>query len=218
MGSRKERSARISQRKRRILDVIGQDGPPGVMLYNELRAKVRALERNAGSTSKVWNFNRSFNRTILEFGAPLQHFTLRGYTDTGLVAGIAAREGIWQLIERGYLSRLPAPEECSVVLGVESFSVLGALTKGTRALLYYQGLVGIELVSSREKVTAEELREISTVPWELYHVDDDQRLVHIPSDAPISKLKSLPETALWGNGVEQYLKRRNSDFLFGWAR
>ena len=211
-------SERISQRKRRILEVMGQDNPPGVMLYNELRAKVRALERNAGSGSTPWNFNRSFNRTILKFGAPLRYFTLRGHTDTGLTAGIAARYGIWQLTERGYISRLPTPEECSVVLELESFSVLCALANGTRALLYYQGLVGIELVSSRDKVTAEELRGISMVPWELYRVDDDQRLIHIPPDAPISKLRSLPETALWTNGAEQCLKRRNGDFLFGWAR
>ena len=143
------RRARMSARKRRILDLLASSEPPGVILQNELRHRVLRAERDSGSAISLFNFNRSFNRTILEYSAShLSRFTLDVKDSAELTGGIAARFGIWQLVEKGYVSALPDARACAVVVGDKSFSVLGTLVDRTRALLYSGEIEQINFVSS----------------------------------------------------------------------
>ena len=194
-----------------MLEVMAQAGSERVILYNELRYKVFALERQRGSEIAPQHFIRSFQRTILRFGAPMRHFTL--HAEEGLTAGVAARHGIWQLIERGYLSSLPTLEECSVVVGLSSVSILSTLVGGTRALLHEGITAGIRLVSPDHRIRSEGIRQVSTVPWALYEVGGNARLRPISADKPVRELGNLPNVAVWADGKEQGLKRSETDAL-----
>ena len=206
-------TSRVSLRKRLMLEVIANDAAAGVILHNELRCKVFALERQRGSPITPENFIRSFKRTIGKFGAPMRHFTLQA--EQGLTAGIAARHGIWELIERGYLSSLPAAEECSVVVGLSSFSILGTLVSGTRSLLYKSDTVGIQLVSADPHIRLEGLRQVSTVPWALYEVTAERRLSPISPNKPVRELRLVPNAAIWADGKEQRLERSDWEWMGG---
>src|SRR5882757_3056480 len=137
-GSMAMRKARISPRKRKILDVLARSEPPSVILENELRYKVLRMERASGSAISMFDFYRSFNRTIQEYSVShLRRFTMDIKDNSAeFTGGIAARFAIWQLVEKGYVSALPKPDECAVAVGRTSFSVLGTLVKGTKSLIY----------------------------------------------------------------------------------
>ena len=202
------RKARISLRKRRILNLLTHSEPPGLMLQIELRHRVLRAERESGSAISPFDFNRSFNRTIEEYSAShLRRFTLNVRdTSVDLTVGIVARFGIWQLVEKGYVSALPASDACSVVVGKSSFCILGTLVDRARALICSSQIGQVDLVSSRHMLDAETLHEIRRVPWALYRVDDDDKLVSTTASVPVRELKSLPELAVCEDGTVQCLK------------
>ena len=209
--------SRISPRKQRILGALACSKPPGLILQNELRHTVLRMEREAGTASALIDFNRSFNRTISDYGAPhFSQFILSVKDNAELTAGIAARFGMWQLVEKGYVSELPSTDECAVVVGNSSFSVLATLVGRTSALLYSGEFERVGLVSIDEPITldAAALRQLSKVQWTLYRVGDGQKLTRMAGDIPVRELNSLPEVAVREDGTEQCLKRRQNHYLF----
>ena len=64
---------------------------------------------NASNTSNKGHQRKSFNRTILEYGDPLNVLTLEnGYCiDEKLTVGLTVRWVMWHFIEKGYLFHIP---------------------------------------------------------------------------------------------------------------
>jgi len=210
-----QRNARISSRKRCILDVLDRSAPPGLILLNELRHTVLRMERQSGSDIAVFDFNRSFNRTVLQFGAPHFHQIFLDVKESdALTAGIVARFGVWQVVEKGYVSALPDSHACAVVIGRDTFSVLATLVDRTRALIYSGEVERIGMVSSDGIPDAQALHQVGGVPWALYGVNHDQKLVGVTGAISVRQLNPLPDAAVWEDGTEQCLKRRQNDFLF----
>lgn len=197
-----------------MLDVLDRSHPRGTLLQNELRYNVLKMERELGSTISLLNFNRSFKRTVLEYSASHLRRLSLSKESPELTAGIAARFGMFQLVEKGYASMLPAGSACAVVVGPTSFSVLGELIDGTRVLLYSGEIEHIDVISNDEGAGVHVLTQIQRVPWALYAVERPAKLVVTSVSVPIRQLMALPETAAWEVGTEQCLKRRQNDFLF----
>jgi hypothetical protein len=183
---------RITERKKRILDLLSQSSPSGVCLLNELRVKCGWDGEFRHAKSRKSDQRKSFNRTVSNFDALHTHQIAenrKGFY-TNLSAGLFARCAIWELIEEGYLSNLPEPDEIEIAVGRDACTAFVKLKHGQFAVVGTAVFMSdITIVASRP-IEEADLQKISQIPWPVQCFKEGG--VKTSVDQPVSELVYLP--------------------------
>jgi hypothetical protein len=185
---------RLTERKKRIFDTLNHSSPSGISLLNELRVKCEWAGEFKQAKSRKSDQRKSFNRTVLgNFDGlhTLPFSNQRGFY-TSLSVGLFARWAIWELIDQGYLSHLPAPDEMEVAVGRDACSALIKLKHDQLAVIGTAVFMSdIILVGSRP-IGEKDLREAARIPWPVNGFKKatvDKRI-----DLSVDELIRLPST------------------------
>lgn len=188
--------ARMSTRKKRIIEILDLNNPKGLATLNELRVKSLWLGHNESNTSNRGHQRKSFNRTVFEYGDPLNVLTLDNvsYVDEKLTVGLTVRWAMWYFIEKGYLSHTP-PRNLSFILGRDACSAILEYEKGQYMLIgmaYF--LDRIHIVSMGNNILDEEIKLLSGIQYPAMGIDGNGRMKRLQNTALVSDLLRLPTT------------------------
>ncbi|MES2728982.1 MAG: hypothetical protein V4621_02635 [Pseudomonadota bacterium] len=183
---------RLTKRKKRILDTLNQVSPVSVCLLNELRVKCMWAGEFKQAKSRKSDQRKSFNRTVLGNFDGLHTLHLsdgRGFY-TNLSVGLFARWAIWELIDQGYLTHLPAPDEIQIVVGRDACSAFVKLKHDQFAVIGTAVFMSdITLVGSRS-IEENDLKAVAKIPYPISGIKKDTIDNH--ATLSVSELVSLP--------------------------
>lgn len=196
---------RLTKRKRLILDILENNSPKDFATLNELRVKCRWRGEFKNSLSRETDERRSFNRTVLERFSQL-YICLMAERHNGfykdLTVGLFARWAVWELLDQGFLTSLPSPNELSLIVGQNACSAYINLKNGECAVVGNAVfLSNLHVIGTREFLISD-LNEISKVPWiltaatknGLNNVEPSYKLVdlyRLPRSVPHKKYSSI---------------------------
>jgi len=183
---------RLTDRKKRILDLLNQSTPAGVCLLNELRVKCIWAGEFRNAKSRKSDQRKSFNRTISNFET-LHTYQIaenrKGFY-TNLLAGLFARCAIWELIEQGYLSNLPESDEIEIAVGRDACAVFVKLRHGQLAVVGTAVFMSDITIVANRPIEEADLQKIAQIPWPVKCFEEGG--VKISVDLPVSELIYLP--------------------------
>lgn len=196
---------RLSRRKKQVLSFLNENSPKGIATLNELRVKAMWDDEGIIGSRSHADHKKSFNRTLLEHGDPLEIIDLsRTWEGTPLVltAGIFARWSVWELLERGFLSSIPKIKNFELYMGRDACTAVIKNTSINHAVIgNCVFLSSLYLVAKTFK--GEMLDEIGEVPWSIF--DGEQKKIHCKT--PLHKLSRLPNELVLDNGRNLFMSK-----------
>lgn len=201
--------ARLTERKRQILNVLSKEPLSGFSLSNELRVRCNWEVGDRPETKRRSVQRKSFNRTILENFDELtvRHMSSPREFDTKLTAGIFARWIVWELIEQALLSALPSQDELTIVVGRDEGTALVNLNNGHHAVVGTSILLTDLVLVANHEIDDGDLLSLSAVPWHIRGiVGSDIR--QIRNTEPIANLGRLPYGFVTLEGIELSTSRK----------
>ena len=184
---------RLTRRKQRILRFLSAGEPSGVSLLNELRVRCIWDGEFDGAKSRQSDQRKSFNRTVLENSEHLYTYQLadnRKGLNHAFTAGLFVKWAAWELVEQGYLTSLPEPDEIVFAVGCDACSGFINLKNGQFAVVGTAVfLTDIFLVSDRE-CDENDLVELSKVPWRILAFKNGE--IQYEPDLRVAEVDRLP--------------------------
>jgi len=206
--------ARLTRRKRQILEILGESNPSGFSLLNELRARCATLDKVGHVDTRRANHRRAFNRTVLSNFEQLRVLRLawryRGF-DPRLTAGIFARWAVWELLDHGYLSSPPRSEELIITIGRDACSAFTNLKDGRFAIVGTAILHSDLIVVGTHEINENVLDDLCQTSWVIVS-SSDGKLSRIQNEFPLVDLEVLPQGIIFENGQEVSTAKRKSMF------
>lgn len=191
--------ARLSNRKKAIIDFLDVHDPLGIATLNELRVRSMWRDGKVVDPRTHADQKKSFNRTVFVHGAPLESIDLLKSCSELLTAGIFARWTVWELVERGYLSTIPQGFGFELIMGRDACTGIVRPTTcsfavvGTSCILRNLWLVANELTDDR-------IATMSSVPWTIHGIGQFGNTEVIDGSKPIWELNRLPAIRRLDNG------------------
>lgn len=183
---------RLTKRKKRILETLNCSTPEGVSLLNELRVKCTWAGEFKQSKSRKSDQRKSFNRTILGESDALHVRHLSDnrefYSDSSV--GIFARWAIWELIDQGYLTYLPEPDEMEIAVGRDACTAYIKLKHDQLAVIGTAVFMSNIILVGNHPIDKKDLRVMSKIPWPIKAFKKDT--FDKNCDLSVGELSGLP--------------------------
>ncbi|TBA24677.1 hypothetical protein [Rhizobium ruizarguesonis] len=193
---------RLTKRKRKIIELLACNDPPGVGLLNELRLK--CVDSVPGEEKgRLSDRRKSLNRTILDNFDEIQTLWLaenhKGFR-SDLRVGLFARWAVWELLEHRYLSSWPEPEELVIAVGRDACTAIARLSGGQLAVVATAVFMGDIVLVSDRAIQKDDLDRLSQIPWRVLGFTKEGAACH--PDTFVDDLLKLQPRVNLSNGVE----------------
>lgn len=207
--------SRLTKRKKRILDVLKSNSPPGIAMLNELRSKCLWIGNSEDRRVRSHDQKRSFNRTVLQNFNGVEIFKMDKYhsdSDKEITAGLFARWAVWEFIDQGFLSSIPLDDEIELLLGRDACSGFVKLKSNHSAVVGTAAHLSHIILVSTEPITIEKIEQLSLIPWPLKGFQNGKEVL-VPELLPLARLDRLPSAIALPNHLEISTSRKKYRFF-----